>query len=71
MSDPASVFELTYAALCDISEVLDGKDINDTARQFLKNWHANKEERKKRKEMMGRSRDGSLFPMGGSVGKFA
>jgi hypothetical protein len=30
--------------------MLDGKDITDTARQFLRNWHATRESNKKKHE---------------------
>ena len=33
-----------------ITEVLDSKDISETSRQFLRNWHANKEAKKRKKE---------------------
>lgn len=31
-------------------DTLDGKEISETAKQFLRNWHANRETQKKRKE---------------------
>ena len=33
-----------------ILDTLDGKQISETAKQFLRNWHANKETQKKKKE---------------------
>ena len=35
----------------DFIEILDGKDISETSRQFLRNWQANKEAKKHRKEL--------------------
>ena len=32
-----------------ISDTLDGKQISETSKQFLKNWHANKETQKQKK----------------------
>lgn len=31
------------------TDTLDGKQISETAKQFLKNWHANKETQKQKK----------------------
>jgi len=31
------------------ADTLDGKQISETAKQFLKNWHANKETQKQKK----------------------
>ena len=36
------------ALLYIYSEILDGKEITETSRQFLRNWHASKETQKKR-----------------------
>ena len=33
-----------------ILESLDGKDVTETSRQFLKNWQANKEAQKKKRQ---------------------
>lgn len=39
----------------NIVDTLDGKQISETAKQFLKNWHANKETQKqKRAEVLRR-----------------
>lgn len=32
------------------AEVLDGKEITETSRQFLRKWHANKETQKKKRD---------------------
>ena len=42
-------FTVILSMYC-ISDTLDGKQISETAKQFLRNWHANKETQKKRKE---------------------
>ena len=34
------------------SEILDGKEITETSRQFLRKWHANKETVKKKRDDM-------------------
>ena len=31
-------------------DTLDGKQISETAKQFLRNWHANKETQKRKKD---------------------
>ena len=38
--------------LCS-SESLDGKEVTETSRQFLKNWQANKEAQKKKRQSGG------------------
>lgn len=42
-------------------EILDGKEISETSRQFLRNWHASKEVQKKKREEIYRK---------GNVGDF-
>ena len=42
-----------FHALCVFAEVLDGRDINDLTRQFLLNWKASKEAKKKKHVMSG------------------
>ncbi len=39
-----------FSIYCIIVEILDSKEVTDTSRQFLKNWQANKEAARKRKQ---------------------
>ena len=48
--------------------MLDTKEITDTTRVFLKNWQANKEALKKKRELISRQNDMGQF--NGLGGKF-
>lgn len=45
-----------------IIEIFDGKEITETSRQFLRNWHASKEVQKKKREEIFRK---------GTIGDFS
>ncbi len=45
-------------------EVLDGKDINNTSRQFLQSWKANKETLQRNKAFSSPSYDKRFFQLG-------
>lgn len=47
------------------TEVLDGKDINEVTRQFLINWKASKEARKKKANKLMMTRSLIPFPLRG------
>lgn len=50
----------TIIMTCKTLEVLDGKDINETSRQFLMNWKASKEAKKRIKDERLRSAPGAF-----------
>ena len=50
------------------SEMLDGKEVTDTARVFLKNWQANKDAIKRKRETQSRQNEFQGF--GGTVPLF-
>lgn len=47
-------------------EILDGKEITETSRQFLRNWHASKEVQKKKREEIFRKGTFGEFPPEGN-----
>ncbi|XP_041101811.1 protein phosphatase 1 regulatory subunit 42 [Polyodon spathula] len=60
----------TIIMMCKTLEVLDGKDINETSRQFLMNWKASKEAKKRSKDERLRSAPGAFSnPVEFQIGK--
>ena len=52
---------MKYAHFLLTTDLLDGKEITDTARAFLKNWQANKDAIKRKRETQSRQNETGQF----------